>query len=92
MRDYVVSLSAGMLVGCIYALLDVHSPAPPAVALVGLLGMLIGGQIMPIARRLWRKEFSLKWFSNECVPNITGVSPEDAGREDATRPTAPPRP
>jgi XapX domain-containing protein len=77
MREYVVSLAAGTLVGVIYGLLDVHSPAPPAVALVGLLGMLIGGQIMPIAQRVWRKEFSLKWFSKECVPNITGVSPEE---------------
>jgi XapX domain-containing protein len=82
MKDYVISLAAGTLVGCIYGLLDVHSPAPPAVALVGLLGMLIGGQIMPIAQRVWRKEFSLKWFSNECVPNITGVSPEEAERKD----------
>jgi XapX domain-containing protein len=82
MKDYVVSLAAGTLVGCLYGLPDVHSPAPPAVALVGLLGMLIGGQIMPIAQRVWRKEFSLKWFSNECVPNITGVSPEEAERKD----------
>jgi XapX domain-containing protein len=82
MRAYLVSLAAGMLVGGIYGLLEVHSPAPPAVALVGLLGMLIGGQIMPIAQRVWRKEFSLKWFSNECAPNITGVPPEEAERKD----------
>lgn len=38
-----ISLGAGMLIGLLYALLKVRSPAPPAIALVGLLGMLIGG-------------------------------------------------
>ena len=39
MRTYVVSLAVGVLVGIIYGLLDVRSPAPPVVALIGLLGM-----------------------------------------------------
>jgi XapX domain-containing protein len=30
----------------------VRSPAPPVVALVGLLGMLAGEQIVPVAKRL----------------------------------------
>lgn len=37
-----LSLLAGIFIGLLYALLKVRSPAPPAVALVGLLGMLIG--------------------------------------------------
>jgi XapX domain-containing protein len=45
MRVYLLSLGAGLLVGVIYSLLNVRSPAPPVVALVGLLGMLIGEQI-----------------------------------------------
>jgi len=40
MRLYLLSLGAGVLVGVVYSLLDVRSPAPPVVALVGLLGML----------------------------------------------------
>jgi len=40
-----ISLAAGVLIGLIYALLNVRSPAPPAVALVGLLGMILGGQL-----------------------------------------------
>ena len=47
MKLYVISLAVGLLVGIIYAVLQVRSPAPPAIALIGLLGMLIGEQIVP---------------------------------------------
>ncbi|MDT7657922.1 MAG: hypothetical protein QOF38_2637, partial [Pseudonocardiales bacterium] len=40
------SLGIGVLVGVAYGLLKVRSPAPPPVALVGLLGMLVGQQLM----------------------------------------------
>ena len=50
--NYLLSLAAGVLVGVIYNLLDVRSPAPPAVALVGLLGMLAGEQLLPVSRQL----------------------------------------
>jgi XapX domain-containing protein len=49
---YLISLGAGLLVGAIYSLLGVRSPAPPVVALIGLLGMLAGEQIVPVAKRL----------------------------------------
>ena len=39
---YLKSLGAGLVVGAVYALARVKSPAPPLVALVGLAGMLIG--------------------------------------------------
>ena len=42
MKPYLVSLAVGVLVGAIYALFQVRSPAPPVIALVGLLGMLLG--------------------------------------------------
>lgn len=44
MKPYLVSLAIGLLVGGLYALLRVRSPAPPVIALVGLLGMLAGEQ------------------------------------------------
>lgn len=50
MKMYLVALAVGLLVGAIYGLLQVRSPAPPIVALVGLLGMLIGEQLVPLAR------------------------------------------
>jgi len=52
MKIYLVSLGAGVLVGVVYSLLNVRSPAPPLVALVGLLGILIGEQIIPVGRHM----------------------------------------
>ena len=51
MKPYLVSLAIGLLVGVLYALFKVRSPAPPAIALIGLLGMLIGEQMFPLAMR-----------------------------------------
>jgi XapX domain-containing protein len=53
MKIYLVSLGAGVLVGVIYSLLNVRSPAPPLVALVGLLGILVGEQIIPVGRLMF---------------------------------------
>ena len=52
MKLYALSLGAGLLVGIIYSLLSVRSPAPPMIALVGLLGILIGEQIIPVGKQL----------------------------------------
>jgi XapX domain-containing protein len=40
--NYLISLAIGLGVGLLYGALDFRSPAPPAIALVGLLGMLAG--------------------------------------------------
>ncbi|WP_144601464.1 DUF1427 family protein [Arthrobacter sp. AG367] len=40
--DLVIALGAGVIVGLVYAVLQVRSPAPPPVALLGLAGMLMG--------------------------------------------------
>jgi len=50
MIDYVTSLAAGVGVGVLYALLQARSPAPPLVALVGLLGMAIGERAIALLR------------------------------------------
>ncbi|OZB81740.1 MAG: hypothetical protein B7X32_15850, partial [Microbacterium sp. 13-71-7] len=50
------TVGVGVLVGVIYALLRVRSPAPPAIALIGLLGILIGEQLVPVAVRMFRGE------------------------------------
>ncbi|WP_424138032.1 DUF1427 family protein [Roseomonas chloroacetimidivorans] len=52
MKPYLLSLGAGLLVGAMYSLMGVRSPAPPVIALVGLLGILLGEQLVPVARRL----------------------------------------
>jgi XapX domain-containing protein len=59
MRPYLVSLAAGILVGIVYSLLNVRSPAPPVIALVGLLGILAGEQAVPLAKRLLGAEHAL---------------------------------
>jgi XapX domain-containing protein len=52
MKPYLIALAAGLLVGVIYGMLSIRSPAPPVIALVGLLGILLGEQAVPIAKRL----------------------------------------
>ncbi|WP_042876009.1 XapX domain-containing protein [Cupriavidus necator] len=74
MKVYFVSFGAGILVGIIYALLQVRSPAPPAIALLGLLGMLIGEQVVPTVKRVIAGEpVTVAWFRTECVPKISGA-------------------
>jgi XapX domain-containing protein len=46
MKGMVISFAVGLMVGILYALLRVKSPAPPLVALAGLLGMVWGEQLM----------------------------------------------
>ena len=58
-----VSLLVGIAVGVIYALLGVKSPAPPVVALFGLLGILIGEQGLP-----WVKKRVATWHAPASSP------------------------
>jgi XapX domain-containing protein len=51
-KGYLVSLAVGVLVGLIYSVIDVRSPAPPTIALVGLLGMLAGEHLISFARHV----------------------------------------
>ena len=45
MKGLISSFVVGLGVGVLYALLRVKSPAPPIIALLGLLGMVIGEQV-----------------------------------------------
>jgi XapX domain-containing protein len=47
---YLVSLLMGLAVGVAYGLVAVRSPAPPLIALVGLLGMVLGEQAVDIVK------------------------------------------
>ena len=76
MKTYLVSLAAGLLVGIIYGLMKVRSPAPPMVALVGLLGILLGEQVPPLVRQLWHHEGSaVGWVDEQVKPHIFGELP-----------------
>ena len=53
MKDYLLSFAVGLLVGVLYYLLRVRSPAPPLIALTGLLGMVLGEMLLPFLKRLF---------------------------------------
>ena len=76
MKTYLLSAGAGILVGVIYSLLNVRSPAPPLVALVGLLGILIGEQVVPISKQLISGSgLAVAWRHAHCAPHIFGLLP-----------------
>jgi XapX domain-containing protein len=75
-KAYMLSLAVGVLVGAIYGLLGVRSPAPPVVALVGLLGILLGEQIVPVASRMLQREAAtLSEISTSCTHHLFGALP-----------------
>ncbi|QNH14876.1 hypothetical protein HEP73_04414 [Xanthomonas sp. GW] len=77
MKTYLVSLGLGLLVGVIYALFKVRSPAPPVIALVGLLGILLGEQLPPLVQRLLRSDANpTAWFHHQVKPHVFGELPQ----------------
>ena len=73
MKPYLLSIGVGLLVGVIYSLLGVRSPAPPAIALLGLLGMLLGEQAAPIAKRLLTRAPVAAYLKTpECAGQVLG--------------------
>ena len=49
MKAYIISFIVGAAVGILYAAIRVRSPAPPLVALAGLLGMVLAESSWPQA-------------------------------------------
>jgi XapX domain-containing protein len=76
MKMYLVSLGAGLLVGLIYGFLNVRSPAPPVIALVGLLGILLGEQLPPLLRQ-WTAPAGkqVSWLDDQVKPHCFGELP-----------------
>jgi XapX domain-containing protein len=76
MNAYVLSAAVGLLVGVIYGVLNVRSPAPPVIALVGLLGILAGEQIPPLVRQwLQRDTRQASWIEQKVRPHMFGQMP-----------------
>jgi XapX domain-containing protein len=87
MKAYVLSLGVGLLVGAIYGVLGVRSPAPPVIALLGLLGMLLGEQGVAIARRVFSgRTVTSSWVSKQCGPPILGTSEPHRAPDDVVAP------
>jgi len=72
MKAYLISLATGLMVGVIYNLLDVRSPAPPVIALLGLLGILVGEQIPPLIKSAWLKEPLAQSWLHQVRPHVFG--------------------
>ena len=80
MKPYLMSLGAGLVVGIVYSLLNVRSPAPPVIALVGLFGILAGEQIVPLAKRLIeRQSISTSTIQEDCGDHMFGRLPGRCG-------------
>ena len=93
MKLYLLSLAVGLLVGAIYGLLQVRSPAPPVVALLGLLGILLGEQAVPLARRvLAREPVTVGWMKQQCGEHLFGELPQRGSARCDTDVAAPDRP
>ncbi len=88
MKAYVLSLALGLLVGAIYGLFNVRSPAPPVIALLGLLGMLLGEQLVPLGRQIVARErVTVSWLKSQCGSHIFGSLPRsEAGDTPAPSP------
>jgi XapX domain-containing protein len=79
MKPYLLSLAVGLLVGAIYSLFGVRSPAPPVIALVGLLGILAGEQLPPLVQQLFRAETrATSWLHQQVKPHMFGELPRCA--------------
>jgi len=74
MKASLLSLGAGLVVGVVYSLLGVRSPAPPVVALIGLLGILLGEQIVPVGRELIAgTSIGAAWRQARCGQHVFGA-------------------
>ena len=88
MKVYILSLGAGVLVGVIYGLLKIRSPAPPLVALVGLAGILIGEQVIPVGKQLLTgASISSAWKQAMCTQHIFGMLPGHHSVQPKVAPT-----
>jgi XapX domain-containing protein len=85
MRMYLLSLGAGILVGVIYSVLHVRSPAPPVVALVGLLGILFGEQIPPLVRTYLQNEPVVQSWLERVKTHVFGQLPEGGAPDTQLR-------
>ncbi|WP_109809037.1 DUF1427 family protein [Sphingosinithalassobacter portus] len=75
MKPYLLSLGAGLLIGLIYSLIGVRSPAPPTIALLGLLGILLGEQILPIGKCIIEGRAVMRVVRTRCADHVLGRLP-----------------
>ena len=79
-KPYVISLAIGLLVGGLYALLNTRSPAPPIIALLGLLGMLLGESAVSWAKN----QMSAQAAAAHCLETKTFTASRSKSDESHT--------
>ena len=78
MKPYLISLGLGLFVGVIYGFCGVRSPAPPLIALAGLLGILLGEQAVPLAKHLLAGHSpAVAWMKTDGGAKALGRLPGD---------------
>jgi XapX domain-containing protein len=67
MKAFFLSFVVGLFVGVLYGVIRVKSPAPPIIALLGLLGMVLGEQAGEwlIAKKAQAKNVAASHIVNE---------------------------
>ena len=89
MKVYLISFGAGLLVGVVYSLLNVRSPAPPVVALIGLLGILLGEQMIPMGHQMIAgTSIRTAWQQMRCAQHVFGAMPGRHAERAASTTTA----
>ena len=68
MIGYAVSLLMGVAAGVAYGLAQVRSPAPPLIALLGLLGMVLGENAIVAARHAFTPTLTKQASSDGQTP------------------------
>jgi XapX domain-containing protein len=80
MKVLFISFAVGLFVGVLYGVIRVKSPAPPIVALLGLLGMVIGEQM---GGWILAKQISLAHAASVCLVGKQWDQPPMAARTAA---------
>src|SRR5947209_18181990 len=76
MKASLLSFGAGLVVEGVNSLLAVRSPAPPGVALICLLGILLGEQIVPVGRQMIAgTSIRAAWQPMRCGQHVFGGIP-----------------
>lgn len=81
---YLVSLGIGLGVGVLYALLGTRSPAPPVIALLGLLGMLVGETAVSWAK----SKFTVQEAAAHCLHGKSFATAKSANADNTAEMSA----
>lgn len=78
---YIISLGVGFGIGLLYWLLKVQSPAPPLIALAGLLGMVLGEHAIPVVKA----QFFAQTTTVQIAGPATGTEAKKTAASGATK-------